>query len=212
GFYDPTGGERNEAVLARMLSTIRYRGPDDVAGFCRDGYGIGMVRLAIVDLAGGLQPALTPDRSIALVFNGEIFNYRDLRRELADKGETFTTNSEIEVLLKLYRRDGLAMASRLNGQFAIAILDLHHNRLALLRDPFGIRPLFWTRIAGGIAFASEIKALAAHPKVDLALDSIAVLQTLRFWTVAGDRSAFAGVRQVPAGHWLTFDFNGGERL
>jgi Asparagine synthase (glutamine-hydrolyzing) len=87
GFYDPAGTERGEAVLARMLSTIRYRGPDDIAGFCRDGYGIGMVRLAIVDLVGGLQPALTPDRSVALVFNGEIFNYRDLRRELATRAK-----------------------------------------------------------------------------------------------------------------------------
>ena len=111
GFYDPAGTERGEAVLARMLSTIRYRGPDDIAGFCRDGYGIGMVRLAIVDLVGGLQPALTPDRSVALVFNGEIFNYRDLRRELADQGETFATNSEIEVLLKLYQREGLAIGA-----------------------------------------------------------------------------------------------------
>ncbi len=212
GFVDPDARASGEDLLARMLSKIRYRGPDDAAGFCRAPCGIGMVRLAIVDLVGGLQPALTPDRSVALVFNGEIFNYRDLRQQLADQGETFTTNSEIEVLLKLYRRDGLAMASRLNGQFAIAILDLRHNRLALLRDPFGIRPLFWTRIAGGIAFASEIKALAAHPKVNLALDPRAILQTLRFWTVAGDRSAFAGVHQVPPGHWLTFDFNGEMRL
>ncbi|MGA8226834.1 MAG: asparagine synthase (glutamine-hydrolyzing) [Xanthobacteraceae bacterium] len=212
GFYDPAGTERGEAVLARMLSTIRYRGPDDIAGFCRDGYGIGMVRLAIVDLVGGLQPALTPDRSVALVFNGEIFNYRDLRRELADQGETFATNSEIEVLLKLYQREGLAMAPRLNGQFAIAVVDLNRRRIALIRDPFGIRPLFWTRTGEGVVFASEVKALAAHPDVRLALDPVAVLQTLRFWTVAGDRSAFAGVHQVPAGHCLTLGPGGEEKL
>src|SRR5262245_5800395 len=212
GFIDPDARSYGEDVLTRMLSTIRYRGPDDVAGFCQDQYGIGMVRLSIVDLAGGLQPALTPDRQIALVFNGEIFNYRDLRRELAEKGETFTTNSEVEVLLKLYRRDGLAMASRLNGQFAIAILDLRDKRLALIRDPFGIRPLFWTRVDGGLVFASEIKALAAHPMVDLRLDPVALLQTLRFWTVVGDRSAFEGIRQVPAGHYLTFDAQGDARL
>src|SRR6516162_2397682 len=196
GFYDPAGAGRGEAVLARMLSTIRYRGPDDIAGFCRDGYGIGMVRLAIVDLAGGLQPALTPDRSVALVFNGEIF----------------ATNSEIEVLLKLYQREGLAMASRLNGQFAIAIVDLNRRQIVLIRDPFGIRPLFWTRTGDGVVFASEIKALAAHPDVRLALDPVAILQTLRFWTVAGDQSAFAGVRQVPPGHCLTLAADGAEKL
>jgi asparagine synthase (glutamine-hydrolysing) len=212
GFYDPAVAGRGEAVLARMLSTIRYRGPDDIAGFCRDGYGIGMVRLAIVDLAGGLQPALTPDRSVALVFNGEIFNYRDLRRELADRGETFATNSEIEVLLKLYQREGLALASRLNGQFAIAIVDLNRRQIVLIRDPFGIRPLFWTRTRDGVVFASEIKALATHPDVRLALDPVAVLQTLRFWTVAGDQSAFAGVRQVPAGHCLTLAADGADKL
>jgi asparagine synthase (glutamine-hydrolysing) len=212
GFFDPAGADGGEAVLARMLSTIRYRGPDDVAGFCRDGSGIGMVRLAIVDLAGGLQPALTPDHSTALVFNGEIFNYRELRRDLAARGETFATNSEIEVLLKLYQREGLDMAARLNGQFAIAVLDLRRRRIALIRDPFGIRPLFWTRTDNGVVFASEVKALAAHPKVRLALDPLAILQTLRFWTVAGDRSAFAGVRQVPPGHCLTIGFDGEEAL
>jgi asparagine synthase (glutamine-hydrolysing) len=212
GFFDPAGADGGEAVLARMLSTIRYRGPDDVAGFCRDGGGIGMVRLAIVDLAGGLQPALTPDRSIALAFNGEIFNYREVRRDLVASGEVFATNSEIEVLLKLYQREGLDMAARLNGQFAIAVLDLRRRRIALIRDPFGIRPLFWTRTDNGVVFASEVKALGAHPKVRLALDPLAVLQTLRFWTVAGDRSAFAGVRQVPPGHCLTLGFDGEEAL
>src|SRR5262249_7502157 len=113
GFFDPSGARRGETTLARMLSTIQYRGPDDAAGFWQDGCGIGMVRLAIVDLAGGAQPALSSDCSTALVFNGEIFNYRDLRRELIGHGETFATNSEVEVLLKLYRREGPAMASRL---------------------------------------------------------------------------------------------------
>ena len=110
-------------LVARMRDQLTHRGPDH-AGLWLSADArtcLGHRRLAIVDLAGGLQPALTPDRSVALVFNGEIFNYRDLRRELTDRGETFATNSEIEVLLKLYQREGLAMASRLNGQFAIAI-------------------------------------------------------------------------------------------
>src|SRR5262249_57483226 len=134
----------------RVWGARRYGGREDIGGCGGDGYGIGMGRLAIVDLGGGLQPALTPDRSVALVFNGEIFNYRDLRRELADRGETFATNSEIEVLLKLYQREGLAMASRLNGQFAIAIVDLNRRQIALIRDPFGIRPLFWARTDKGV--------------------------------------------------------------
>lgn len=204
GFKDKVGADEAGRLLGGMLSVMRYRGPDDAAGYWEDGAAIGMVRLSIVDIGGGSQPAFSDDGAVSLVFNGEIFNYLELRAELMAKGEVFSSHSEVELLLHLYLREGAGMMRRLNGQFAIAVLDKRSDSLILFRDPFGIRPLFWRTAGSSVWFGSEIKALLAYPGCGRALDPAALVQTLRFWTVAGETTAFTGIRQVPPGHVVTF--------
>jgi asparagine synthase (glutamine-hydrolysing) len=188
--------------LQAMLAQIAYRGPDDYTGAAGDGFAIGSARLSIVDVAGGTQPAISDDGRIFVVFNGEIFNYRELRAALAAKGHLFRSNSEVEVLLHLYQSHGPAMAEMLNGQFAIAIWDATARSLHLLRDPFGIRPLFWWSNGQSIIFASEVKALLANRDLPVTLDLRGLIQTVRFWTVVGEQSMFLDVKQVPPGHSL----------
>lgn len=190
--------------LMTMLGTIPYRGPDEQTGIVGHNYALGTVRLAIVDINGGHQPATSADKQVSVVFNGEIFNYKALRADLISKGAIFNTESEIETLLQLYLSQGIEMVKKLNGQFAIAIYDRRNNSLHLARDPFGIRPLFWKQHQTGIVFGSEIKTLAAFEGHAFDIDRESLLQTLRFWTVTGDRTAFTGVKQIPPGFYLTF--------
>ncbi len=204
GIIAPISRGEAERRLQAMLSDIAYRGPDECTGSAGDGFAIGAVRLAIVDLVTGTQPAISNDGKTVVVFNGEIFNYRELRAELAAKGHVFRSNAEVEVLLCLYEAHGLGMARLLNGQFAIAIWDGKADALHLVRDPFGIRPVFWWSDRSSIVFASEVKALLANPEVSLSLNPEALIQTMRFWTVVGEHTMFTGVRQLPAGHALTW--------
>lgn len=204
GLVAPVTKEDAQARLHAMLANIRYRGPDECSGAVGDGFGIGAVRLAIVDIAGGTQPAISDDGKIFVVFNGEIFNFRDLRAQLVGKGHLFRSNSEVEVLLHLYREFGTGMVSQLNGQFAIAIYDAGARELHLFRDPFGIRPLFWWQDKESIVFGSEIKALLANREISTSIDPRAVIETMRFWTVVGERSMFEGIKQVPPGYVLSW--------
>src|SRR5262245_16867677 len=170
GLIAPMSARDAQGRLQAMLERIDYRGPDECTGAVGDGYAIGTARLSIVDLVTGTQPAICEDGRIFVVFNGEIFNYRELRAPLAAKGYVFRSNSEVEVLLRLYQEHGPGMARMLNGQFAIAILDASARALHLMRDPFGIRPLYWWSERGSIIFASEIKALLANREVPAAFD------------------------------------------
>lgn len=200
GFVERDGVAQPES-LHGMLSAIVHRGPDSLGGYAYEGAAIGCARLSITDLAGGAQPAISDDGLVSLVFNGEIFNYAELRAGLIARGAEFRTNSEVETLLRLYLERGTEMFVALNGQFAIAIWDARTRRLVLARDRVGIRPVFWTRTARRFAFASEVKALATLPDVSLQLNRHALLQAFRFWTSVGDTSAFAGVHQVPPAHF-----------
>jgi asparagine synthase (glutamine-hydrolysing) len=195
--------------LHRMLASIGHRGPDSFSGFVEGGVALGTARLAIVDLLGGIQPALSEDRKVAVVFNGEIFNYLDLRRELIEKGAQFKTRSEVETLLQLYLAEGVGFVERLNGQFAIAVWDGRSGDLHLFRDRFGIRPLFWTKTGDGICFGSEIKAILASGVIEPRLDPRSLVETFRFWTNIGDTTAFENVRQLPPAHMLSLS-SGGE--
>jgi len=204
GIIAPMSAEAGQQRLQAMLAQIAYRGPDECTGSAGEGFAIGVVRLAIVDLATGTQPAFSSDGKVLVVFNGEIFNYRELRACLAAKGHVFHSNSEVEVLLHLYQEHGAGMAGMLNGQFAIAVWDGNARALHLLRDPFGIRPLFWWSDGRALIFASEIKALLANPEVSVSVDPRALIETVRFWSVVGDRTMFAEIKQLPAGHVLTW--------
>lgn len=196
----------SEAVLARMSQAIAHRGPDDAAGWSEPGVALVHRRLSIIDLAGGKQPMISEDRRLIVVFNGEIYNYPDLRRELEAKhGCRFRTNSDTEVLLHLYARLGGDMTSRLRGMFAFAIWDRAERTLFLARDHLGQKPLFYHAGGSGFVFGSEIKAVLASGMIGAQVD----LQTL--WHHTGlrfcprERTLFSGVHKLPPAHrlWLT---------
>ena len=198
----------SHAKLEQMLLSIAHRGPDSLNGFVEGGTAIGSARLSIVDIPGGRQPAVSADRKVAVAFNGEIFNYLELRSDLQSRNISFQTRSEVETILKLYLAHGESFVERLNGQFAIAIWDGRTERLLLFRDRFGIRPLFWHVEQDCIVFASEVKALFAHGALERRISREAIHQTFRFWTMVGDAGPFEGVHQVPPGHFLTFSRDG----
>lgn len=189
-------------VLARMRDLVRHRGPDDAGNYIDGGVGLGHRRLSIIDLGGGHQPMTTPDGRFAIVYNGEIYNYRALRAELERHGIVFRTNSDTEVILELHARFGDAAATRLNGIFAYALWDREARRLLLARDRVGIKPLYYVTAGGGVAFGSEIKALFASGLVSPSLAAQHVPEYLLFRQVAGVENLFHGVVSLPPGHVL----------
>lgn len=189
-------------LLQDMAGALRHRGPD-ATGFVTDRQtGLAHTRLSIIDLAGGRQPMSTADRSLWITFNGEIFNYIELRDELIQKGHRFATRSDTEVILHLYQEEGERCVERLNGQWAFAIWDALQRKLFLSRDRFGVRPLFYTQAGGRFLFTSEIKALLACPDVELTPDLEALNQIFTFWVTLPPRTAFRNVWQLPPGHSL----------
>jgi asparagine synthase (glutamine-hydrolysing) len=197
-----------EASLRRMLAPIRHRGPDQL-GICLDGRaGLGSARLSIVDLEGGRQPIPNEDASLWIVFNGEIFNHRELRAGLEERGHRFRSRTDTEVVLHLYEDLGPACLERLNGQFALAIRDRKAESLFLARDRLGIRPLFYAHAGSVFGFGSEIKALLAEGRFESRIDPVALDDVFTFWSTLPGRSAFEGVAELPPGHTLTVSRRG----
>jgi asparagine synthase (glutamine-hydrolysing) len=196
----------DEALLRRMLGTVRHRGPDQFGVYIfqdeRNGVGLGNARLSIIDLGGGQQPISNEDGTLWIVFNGEIFNYIELRPELERQGHRLATDSDTEVIIHLYEQYGPACVHHLNGQFVFAIWDEHARSLFIARDRLGIRPLYYTIQDGALIFASEIKALLADPRVPAELDPVALDQIFTFWSPLSPRSAFRDIQTLPPGHWL----------
>jgi asparagine synthase (glutamine-hydrolysing) len=190
------------ALLRRMLGIIRHRGPDEFGLYVDRQVGIGCARLSVVDLSTGQQPITNEDRSLWIVFNGEVYNHPELRVELERAGHRFTTRSDTEVILHLYEDLGPACLHRLNGQFAIAIWDTRREELFLARDRLGIRPLFYTLLPGGLAFGSEIKALLLDPRVNALLDPYALAQAFTFWAPLAPRTTFQSILELPPGHYM----------
>jgi len=200
---DATGAlEDREQLVRRMCHVIRHRGPDDEGYFVEDGVALGMRRLSIIDLAGGHQPIRNEDGSIWVVFNGEIYNYRELRQELAARGHQFTTDTDTETIVHAYEewRDGAF--SRLRGMFGIALWDARARTLLLARDRVGIKPLHYADVNGCLYFGSEIKSILAAPDVDRTLNPAALEHYLTFLYTPQDDSIFEGVRKLPPGHLL----------
>lgn len=207
GLFSPSQPPRREELLA-MIGTLGHRGPDG-HGTWHDGpVGLAHARLAIIDPEGGAQPMATPDGAVQLVFNGEIFNYIELRAELQRAGHRFLTESDTEVLLHAYLAWGDDFLPRLNGQFALGLWDGRRQRLLLARDGVGIRPLFWTRVGQRLAFASEAKALFALPEVPRRLDPAGLAATFGWWAPLAPGSAFEGIQCLPPGHRLVVDAQG----
>lgn len=199
-------------LLARMIHTLAHRGPDGYGFHAAPGIGLAHARLSIIDLATGDQPIHNPRRSVWTVFNGEIFNYVELRAELEAAGHVFYTQSDTEVIVHLYDRHGDRFVEHLNGQFAIALWDDVRKRLVLARDRTGIRPLFHAREHGRTWFASEVKALLAVLPQCAALGPEGLVQTLTYWSAIEPGTVYRGVRSLPPGHVLAIEQDGREIL
>ncbi|MES1241995.1 MAG: asparagine synthase (glutamine-hydrolyzing) [Acidobacteriota bacterium] len=197
-------GERDvdREALARMTGRLVHRGPDSDGYFFGNAAALGFRRLSIIDLETGDQPLYNEDRSVVVVCNGEIYNYRELRSELVSKGHRFVSRSDVEVLVHLYEESGPGLLDRLNGQFAFAVYDSRQRELLLARDPFGINPLYYTVVDGILLFGSEIKALLEHPGVPRQVDLTGLDQVLSFPGVVSPRTMFKGIQSLPPGHYL----------
>src|SRR4051812_29517502 len=194
--------------LERMNDALVHRGPDDQGAVLLGEAGLAMRRLSIIDLERGHQPIANEDASAWIVCNGEIYNYRELRRDLQARGHLFKTGSDTEVILHLYEDRGERVAEDLRGMFAFAIWDARRRKLLLARDRFGQKPLFWRFDGRRFLFASEIKAILAGagpeaPRPELDLRSLDEYLTLRF--IPSPRTLFAGIRKLPPAHLLVLD-------
>ena len=201
-------GKRGEVVEAadvhRMCQTIVHRGPDDEGIYAQGPGGVGMRRLSIIDLAGGKQPIHNEDRTVWVVFNGEIYNFPELRRELEGRGHQFYTHSDTEVIVHLYEEMGADCVKKLRGMFAIALYDTKRDTLLLARDRLGKKPLHYALHQGRLLFGSEIKTiLALHPEL-AEIDPEGVLQYFYFGYIPDPHTAFQRIRKLPAGHLMEF--------
>ena len=196
-------GQGTRDHLEKMVQTLVHRGPDDQGLFLAPGIGLGMRRLSIIDLAGGRQPMATEGGILHVVFNGEIYNFRELRSDLMERGHRFRTQSDTEVLLHLYEDMGPACVERLRGMFAFALWDAPRENLLLARDRLGKKPLYYWHHDGLFLFASEIKALLYHPAVSRTLDWDALHHYLAFGYTPASRSIFAGIAKLPPAHIAT---------
>lgn len=200
----------DRVILDRMIAAIGHRGPDGTGQRIEPGVGLGHARLSIIDLGGGAQPIHNEDETIWISYNGEVFNYLELRRSLERKGHKFYTNTDTEVIVHLYEEHGDAFVQELNGQFAFALWDRNRRRLLLVRDRAGILPLYYARFPGGIAFASEVKAILASGLIAPALDPDGLDELMTFWAPVAPRTMFLGVEQLPPGEMLIIE-NGATR-
>ncbi|MCK4378636.1 MAG: asparagine synthase (glutamine-hydrolyzing), partial [Deltaproteobacteria bacterium] len=196
-------------TLETMIRTLHHRGPDGYGFYHNEKVGLAHARLSIIDLEGGWQPIYNEDKTIAIVFNGEIFNYPELRRELISRGHRFYTHSDTEVIVHLYEEKGKDCLDELNGQFALAIYDERKKSLFLARDRMGIRPLFYTIHGGRLYFGSEVKAIfAADPNLPRAINTEVLQEIFTFWSPAANETIFSGIRQLGPGCRLRIDANG----
>jgi asparagine synthase (glutamine-hydrolysing) len=195
----------DRAVLERMSARLAHRGPDSSGVIEAEGAALAARRLSIIDLPGGDQPVSNEDRSVWLVQNGEIYNYRELRDELEAKGHRFASHGDTEVLVHLYEELGLDFVSRLRGMFAIAVWDSARRRLVLARDRFGIKPLYYGEAGGTFCFASELTALLAQPAFSKQIDPRALQAYLAFNSIPAPLTIFRAARKLPAGSLLTHE-------
>src|SRR5262249_33923014 len=205
----PQGPYELARRMREMCRTIVHRGPDDEGFFVGRGIGLGMRRLSIIDVVGGHQPIENEDGSVRAVFNGEIYNYRNLRDDLQRRGHRFRTRSDTEVIVHAYEEDGTGCVKRFNGMFAFALWDEQTRRLVVARDRMGVKPLYYARVGTGLAFASEVKALLALSEVPRRLDLEGTAQFFRLGFVPPPRTLFQDIQKLPAGWQLVAE---GDRL
>jgi asparagine synthase (glutamine-hydrolysing) len=200
--YESSGGYSYEDNLKRMLSAINYRGPDESGIYLGHQVGLGSVRLSIVDLSTGQQPLSDESGNYWIVYNGEVFNYPELREWLESRGVKFKTTSDTEVVVQMYALYGPECLKFFNGQFAFCIWDKKNEELFLARDRVGIRPLFYWLHNGSFAFCSEIKGIFTLDKVEKELDYESLEQVFTFWTTITPATPFKGIYELPPGHYM----------
>src|SRR5579872_3252025 len=210
GIFDFKGAPIDRELLRRMTERIRHRGPDGDGYFVCERIGLGNRRLSIIDLEGGRQPQSSEDGSINVVFNGEIYNFIELREELIKKGHKFRSRSDTEVIVHGYEEWGDECTSRFNGIFAFALWDCNRQRLLLARDHLGVKPLYYLMLGNRLLFASEIKALLADPQCprEVEIQALSQLFTLRY--VPSPRTLFRDIQKLPPGHTMTVEAKGIE--
>ena len=213
GYFQTDGMPASHAILEKMLAEIAHRGPDGKGSWLTDGLALGHTRLAIIDLSdGGRQPMQTPCGRYTITYNGEIYNYLELKTELRALGHRFQSESDTEVILVAVLEWGLdAAIDRLNGIFAIALWDAREKRLHLARDRFGVKPLYWTWSGQRLVFGSEIKALLAHPDVSSRLNPNGLREYLTFQNFHSAQTLFAGIEMLPPGGIMTLELGQNKR-
>jgi len=212
GIVDLDGGPVSEDQVRAMCAALRHRGPDGEGVYLAPGAGLGMRRLSIIDLTTGDQPVHNEDGSAWVVFNGEIYNYKDLRRDLEARGHRFYTSSDTEPIIHLYEDRGAACVEALRGMFAFAVWDRSQKTLLLARDRLGIKPLYYTQIGRRLAFASELKALLQLPEVEARIDWRAFGALLSTLCTPADQSIVAGIKKLEPGHVLEARAGRGVRV
>jgi asparagine synthase (glutamine-hydrolysing) len=209
GKIDQDGVTHEE--LLRMANTLIHRGPDDEGFYLNGAIGLGHRRLSIIDLDSGRQPICNEDRTVWIVFNGEIYNYRALRKELIKKGHEFKTQTDTEVIIHLYEEIGDKVVERLSGMFSFAIWDENSQKLLLARDRIGQKPLFYMENKGSFLFASEVKAILAASDLSREIDFESIHHYLSLRFIPSPRTMFAHIKKLPAGHCLIYQ-NGKSRI
>src|SRR5678815_3021928 len=192
----------DEAVLGRMCAAISHRGPDDDGFYVNGPVGLGMRRLAIIDLKSGQQPIHNQDRTAWIVFNGEIYNYLELRAKLEKLGHTFYTNSDTEAIVHAYDQYGADCPKHLRGMFAFAIWNETNQELFLARDRVGKKPLLYAQIEGDLVFGSEFSSLLLHPQISRDVNLEALDHYLSFMCIPAPMTAYRAIRKLEPGNWL----------
>jgi asparagine synthase (glutamine-hydrolysing) len=209
--FGPTPVRPDAVLINRMTDVLKHRGPNDRGVWVNGRIALGHRRLSVIDLSPlGRQPMANEDGSVQIVFNGEIYNFRELKDRfgLAQRGHVFRSRTDTEVLVHLYEELGIEMFRELNGMFAFALWDARRQELHLVRDPFGVKPLFYTRQGERLLFGSEIKSLLQDPSVPRKANLQALHDFLTFDYIPGTQTAFEGIHEVPPGQWITIDANG----
>lgn len=213
GMFNRDPADNNEALLTQMSQCIRHRGPDDSQYIVKDGFCVAFRRLSIIDLDNGGQPYTSPDGRFIIVFNGEIYNYLELREPLIREGLSFSTNSEVEVICQLYRKYGEKFIEMLRGMFAIAIYDSQEKTVFIGRDPFGIKPLYYREAPNGVMFASEMKAFLFDDTMGgFGVDESLLQHYLTFQYVPEPNTITPGISILEAAHYMVIDSAGNIRI
>jgi asparagine synthase (glutamine-hydrolysing) len=208
GKFNFDGAPVEPESLRGMIRMLSHRGPDDTGFHAENGVGLAHARLSIIDLLGGKQPMCNEDSSLWIIFNGEIFNYLELREDLLGKGHRFSTRSDTEVILHLFEEKGEDCVRYLNGQWSFAIWDNQRRRLFLSRDRLGVRPLFYTQVNKSFIFGSEIKAIFALPEVTREIDVHGLDEVFTYWCTIPPATLFRNIHELPPGHSMTVDAGG----